>query len=93
MEGMIVKQILVIQEEYHALTGEGLATRNWESLLVIRLLEVVHGQWVYRNIQVHDKNRGILQTAEKESLQREIELEMALGFDVFLEVDQLLVTV
>jgi hypothetical protein len=36
----------------------------------------VQGQGAYRKIQVHDKNRGTLQTAEKESLQREIEWEI-----------------
>ena len=42
---------------------------------------------------MHDESRGTIRTAEKEHLQREIELEMALGFDGFLEMDQSLATV
>lgn len=93
MEGMISKQMLCLQEEYHVLTGEGPSTRKWAAQLVCRLLEVVHGQWVYRNIQVHDKQQGVLRTEEKEHLLREIEIEMALGFHGFLEMDASLATV
>ncbi len=46
MEGMLSKSLVSLQEEYHCISGEGLATRKWASRLVIRLLEVVHGQWV-----------------------------------------------
>lgn len=93
MEGMMSKQMLCLQEEYHVLTGEGPPTQKWASQLVCRLLEVVHGQWVYQNIQIHDEQQGVLQTREKEHLQREIEIEMALGFDGFLEMDAPLATV
>jgi hypothetical protein len=93
MEGMISKQMLCLQEEYHVLTGEGPSTWKWAAQLVCRLLEVVHGQWVYRNIQVHDEQQGVLRTEEKEHLLREIEIEMALGFHGFLEMDASLATV
>jgi hypothetical protein len=42
---------------------------------------------VYQNIQVHDESKVTLGRAEKEFLQHEIELKMALDFDGFLEVD------
>ncbi len=57
---------------------------SWAKQLVIQLLEVTHGQWMYRNIQVHDELQGTLQMREKELLQREIEVEMELGFEGFL---------
>ncbi len=60
---------------------------SWAKQLVIRLLEVTHGQWIYRNIQVHDETQGTLQTREKELLQREMEVEMELGFKGFLAID------
>ena len=93
MEGMISKQMLCLQEEYHVLTGEGPPTRKWVAQLVCRLLEVVHGQWVYWNIQVHDEQHGVLRTEEKEHLMQEIEIEMALCFDGFLEMDASFATV
>jgi hypothetical protein len=59
---------------------------SWAKQLVIWLLEVSHGQWIYRNIQVHDETQGTLRMWEKELLQREIEVEMELGFEGFLAV-------
>jgi hypothetical protein len=88
-----LKTLLLLQEDYHALTGEGPSMRKWASQLVCWLLEVVHGQWVYQNMQVHDESKGTLWTEEKEHLQREIELKMTLGFDGFLEMDRSLATV
>ncbi len=41
---------------------------------------------------MHDETKGTLQTEEKEHLQREIEIEMALGFDGFLEMGRSLAT-
>ncbi len=87
MEGMLSWHLVGLQANHHALTGEGLQPLSWESQLVIRLLEVTHGQLIYHNIQVHDEAQGMLCTQEKEWLQRDIEEQMELGFEVFLEMD------
>ncbi len=79
MEGMLSKSLVSLQEEHHCISGEWHATQKWESQLVIQRLEVVHGQWVYRNIEVHNEMKGMLCTAEKEHLLKEIEIEMTLG--------------
>jgi hypothetical protein len=88
MEGMLAKKMVCIQEDYHDYTGEGIAGLAWARQLVVRLLEVTHGQWIYRNIQVHDEHQGTIRTAEKEVLQREIEEELRLGFNGFLDMDK-----
>lgn len=92
MEGMISKKLVCIYEDYHALTGEGLSSISWASQLVVHLLEV-NGQWIYRNIQVHDDQQGTLRTQEKEAIQRQIEVEMELGFNNFLPMDKSLADV
>ena len=48
---------------------------------------------MYRNIQVHDELRGVIRTAEKEKLLQDIETEMELGFDGFLDMDRSLASV
>ncbi len=88
MEGMLSWRLVGLQANQYALTGEGLQLLSWASQLVIRLLEVTHGQWIYRNIQVHDEAQGMLCTQEKERLQRNIEEQMELGFEGFLEMDR-----
>ena len=93
MEGMITKRLVCLYAEHRELKGEGLSTEKWASQLVIRLLEVTHGQWVYRNIQVHDEVCGVIRTQEKEQIQADIEEQMELGFDSFVEMDCLLASV
>ncbi len=47
--------------------------------LITKLLEVMHGQWLYRNIHGHDKVADTLVTLRKEETQMEIEGQQALG--------------
>ena len=93
MEGMFSVHMICIQEAYRKWTGEGLSTKVWAGQLVVRLLEITHGQWVYRNIQVHDEVQGTLRTAQKEQLLQDIEAEMELGFEGFLDMDRSLASV
>ena len=44
-----------------------------------KLLEITHGQWLYRNMQVHDDVSGLKAVERKEELQREIEHQVMLG--------------
>ncbi len=90
---MISKPLVCIQADYRAHTEEGIKVMAWESQLVVRLLEVTHSQWIYWNIQVHDEQQGTIRTQEKEALQREIKEEMEMGFEGFLEMEKLLLTV
>ncbi len=93
MEGMLSWRLVGLQANHYALTGEGLQLLPWASQLVIRLLEVTHGQWIYRNIQVHDEAQGKLRTQEKERLQRDSEEQTELGFEGVLETDRPLANV
>ena len=55
--------------------------------LVTHLLEVTHGQWLYCNIQVHDRITGAFATQQKEELQMEIEHQQELGTEGLLDDD------
>jgi hypothetical protein len=87
MEGMVCKEIRVIQSSYSSGTGLHCNTAIWGRDLVTRLLEVTHGQWLYRNVQVHDRISGMLATQRKEELQMEIERQQELGTEGLLEED------
>ena len=56
--------------------------------LVTRLLEVTHGQWLYRNVLVHDKTNGQLAMIRKEDITARIEEQLLLGQGNLLEEDQ-----
>jgi hypothetical protein len=87
MEGMVCKEIRVLQSSYSSGTELCCNTANWGRDLVTRLLEVTHGQWLYRNVQVHDRISGTLATQREEELQIEIERQQELGTEGLLEED------
>ncbi len=87
MEGMVCKEIRAIQREHSSVTGLRCNTERWARDLVTRLLEFTHGQWLYRNVQVHDQISGTLATQQKEELQMEIERQQELGTEGLLKED------
>jgi hypothetical protein len=55
MEGMISKEILNLHYSTTCENEEDMpASSAWAKGLVTKLLEVTHGQWLYRNVHVHD---------------------------------------
>ena len=73
MEGMISKEMLVIQQEYLDLQGaRGTTTTptSWAKGLIVCLIEITHGQWLYRNMHVHDTVTGLNAMRIKEELQK-----------------------
>ena len=59
---MISKDILEIQQEYLYLWGAcGTPTTptSWDKSLIVRLIEITHGQWLYRNLHVRDTVTGL----------------------------------
>jgi hypothetical protein len=80
LEGMISKEILNGHYSSSFNSEEDMPEPSkWAKGLVVKLLEITHGQWLYRNIHVHDAISGALATAKKEELQKAIEDELALG--------------
>ncbi len=56
--------------------------------MILRLLEATHGQWIYRNVQIHDDVARTQATLRKEEIQREIKEQMELGPTGLLAEDQ-----
>jgi hypothetical protein len=52
---------------------------KWAQGLILKLLESTHGQWIYRNIQIHDTVSNTQSTLRKEGFQREIKEQMEMG--------------
>ncbi len=88
MEGMICTRIRHIQGGYARRGGTELTPERWTKGVILRLLEATHGQWIYRNVQLHDEVAGMRATLRKEEIQRDIEAQIELGATGLLEVDQ-----
>ena len=93
LEGMISTEITSIQRQYIAVNGSRMSLDKWCTGLITRLLEITHGQWLYRNYIVHDPVSGIIATARKEELLVEIERQRELGDAGLLEEDKYLAEV
>jgi hypothetical protein len=93
MEGMVCKGIQEIQTSYSIVKESSVTPKQWTTGVVTKLLEATHGQWLYRCVQIHDRNKGIQATLRKEELQKEIKDQQELGYDGLLEEDQFLTEV
>ena len=79
MEGMILGKAVETQKEFMAAGRWNMSLENWAKGLVVKLLEAMHGQWLYRNVVVHDLVGGLEAVKRKQELQVEIERQMELG--------------
>ncbi len=70
-----------------------MSLEKWSSGLITWLLEITHGQWVYRNFIVRNPVLGTIATARKEELLQEIERQQELGDAGLLEEDKYLAEV
>jgi len=93
MEGMISKEVIPIQSEFADVNGSAFSADAWTKGAVVKLLETTHGQWLYRNVQVHDTITGVNATLRKEELQRLIEEQIELGGEGLEEADKYLLEI
>ncbi len=87
MEGMISTRMREIQRQYHTSEGTQTNPEQWAQDLILKLLKATHGQWLYRNVQIHDAVLETQVTIRKEAIQKEIEEQMELGEAGLLEED------
>jgi hypothetical protein len=87
MEGVICRCMCGIQSLYHLREVTHLSLKQWAQGLILKLLEATHGQWIYRNIQIHNSVARTQATLWKEAIQQEIESQMELGMAGLLEED------
>jgi hypothetical protein len=88
MEGMISKELLLL-DPYDILEDQAkLSPTAWAHQLVQKLLEATHGVWIYRNIMMHDSTAGLIASKGKEHLLHEIEKQMELGGEGLAEHDK-----
>ena len=94
MEGMVSKQVVRIQRRFIEEGGRcDLSADIWVQQLAVRLLEVTHGQWLFRNVHVHDHVAGVHATRRKEELWGAIEDQLELGGEGLDEQDRYLLEI
>ena len=79
VEGMIGRRMREIQWMYRICSGAEMSLERWVKGVILKLLETTHGQWLYRNVQIHDSVAGTLATASKEELMQAIAEHREMG--------------
>ena len=93
MEGMISKEMVKLHKDFVDLGGCSISLGKWAQGLVVRLLGATHGQWLYRNMHVHDATAGMEATTIKEEIQRFIEDQLEMGEEGLDERDHCLLEI
>ena len=76
MEGMVAKGCTEVQEGFLQMHGLRGNAKKWATTLSTKLLECTHGQWLYRNVMVHDMVAGTARSLHKEHILGEIERQL-----------------
>ena len=93
MEGMVAHKLIDIQRDFLSIKGMTWKLDKWAAGLTVRLLEVTHGQWLYRNMVVHDAVAGSLASIRKDKIQAQINSQLLRGGEGLLEEDAFLMEV
>jgi hypothetical protein len=90
MMGMISTKLLCIQDSYLRVRGSAWSSEKWVTGLITQLLQVTHGQWIYRCVLVHDRTTGTLINQHKAEILEEITNQLSLGAELLMEDDKFL---
>ena len=93
MEGMVSKELLVIQGKSQEMGKKRVRIQKWCAGVVTKLLEVTHGQWLYRNVHVHDAITGDIATRRKEDIRQELLDRIEIGGAGLAEEDMYLLEI
>ena len=93
MEGMISKEMVEIQRQFCEIVETKMTAERWAQGLITKLPEITHGQWLYRNVHVHDKVTGTLVTKRKEELKEAILDQLYIGEEGRAEEDKYLLEI
>ncbi len=87
---MISTKLLGIQDSYLQVRGSAWLSEKGATGLIVQLLRVTHGQWIYRCILVHDCTTGTLINQHKAKLLEEITKQLLMGAELLMEDDKFL---
>lgn len=88
LEGMISSEFRAIVEELGLRENRYATPLKWSKDLILKLQEITHGLWIYRNLSIHDSSKGVLAVQRREKLLEEIEKQIQLGGEGLDEKDE-----
>ena len=73
MEGKLSKEWFTLQRLSLACSSSRLTIADWSKRLISQVLQVSHAQWIFRNVSLHDHQRGYLALQERTAVLEEID--------------------
>ncbi len=73
MGGHILIHFYKIQNFNLTMSGSFLNTANWTKQFISKILHIMHSQWIFRNIFLHDKTNGYLHKKMSDKIALELE--------------------
>jgi hypothetical protein len=65
LEGMISNELLDLDTADIIQPTSRLTVKQWMQGLITRQFKATHGQWIYRNLTIHDRTSGLIVTQDK----------------------------
>jgi hypothetical protein len=62
-----------IQTFHLVMSSSFLNRTDWTKQFITKILQIMHSQWIYQNISLHNKNQGYLHNKRSEELMKEME--------------------
>ena len=88
LEGMVSSEFRAIVEKLGLSENCYATPLKWCKDLILKLQEITHGLWIYRNLSIHDSSKGVLAVQRREKLLEEIEKQIQLGGEGLDEKDE-----
>ena len=79
IEVLVSVELATVQQQYLKVSGSRMSIDGWMTGLIIKLLKITPGQWLYPNVMVRDSTTGTFITKRKEEIQLDIERQQELG--------------
>jgi hypothetical protein len=67
-EGYISSHFYNIQRFHLSMSSNYLNGADWTEQFISKILQLIHSQWIYHNISLHNKRHGYLWNKQSESL-------------------------
>ena len=77
--GRIPLSLTKFQQAYCASINSRMTGADWTKAFVTKLLNISHGQWMYRNFSLHNKTRGHLRLTQQAEVLSEIAKNLAVS--------------
>jgi hypothetical protein len=88
--GMVSIKLPRIQSSHLTESDLSFHAMQWISGFITQLCQMMHTQWIYQSVLIHNPTTGTLISTHKEDLLKEIEYQLTLGPDTVADEDRFL---